>query len=198
MLQLLWLMAFAAKRRLQRLDCYAVSCTEQSPRPSHTLWLMNRQRSGSGIRCACGGGVFSDAHVARKRWHSRRVPPQHALHCVQFSSRWWTSTPSANSGDHANVARIVRHRRDALSAFGLQLPRHPRWLDQALGSLPTCHRDRIVVEDLCRLCCSSRPRPHRSQQAGMLIGSVAQVLEHVIHVRKGAAHSLRAFTATSD
>ena len=68
----------------------------------------------------------------------------------------------------------------ALGAFGRDLVRDLRDGQAAFGRLAAGHRDRVVVEDLVGDVDAGRSRRADRQQAGMGIGAVAQILEHVL------------------
>ena len=68
---------------------------------------------------------------------------------------------------------------DAARAFGRDLMRDLPDRQPALGGLPTGHRDGIVIEDLVSDVDACRGGGADGQQAGMGVGAVAEVLEHM-------------------
>ena len=85
---------------------------------------------------------------------------------------------------------LVAHDRDALDAFGMELGRDLGHRDLtvhlgALDGLSAGHRDRAVGEDLVRDVHAGRDGGADRQQAGMEVGPVAQVLEHVGRAGEG-------------
>ena len=69
---------------------------------------------------------------------------------------------------------------DRLHAFAAHLVRDVRHGQRAVDRLAAGHRDRVVVEDLVGDVDLGRDRLADRQRAGMEIGAVAEVLEHVL------------------
>ena len=75
---------------------------------------------------------------------------------------------------------LVGDDDEALGAFGRNLVRDLRHGQAAFGRLAAGHRHRVIIEDLVGdVDAGSRRRADR-QQAGMGVGAVAQILEHVL------------------
>ena len=77
---------------------------------------------------------------------------------------------------------IVGDDGEALGAFGRHLMRDLRHGQTAFGGLAAGHRDRVVVEDLVGDVDAGRRCSTHRQQAGMRVGAVAEILEHVLFV----------------
>ena len=75
--------------------------------------------------------------------------------------------------------RLVGHHDHALGALGHHLAGDLRHRQRAIDALAAGHRDRVVVEDLEGDVDAGRDRSPDPKAAGVEIGAVAQVLEHV-------------------
>ena len=82
-------------------------------------------------------------------------------------------------------ARLLAHHRDRANALGMELAGDVRHQQAAFDRLPPGHRHRIVVEQLVGDVDAGRDRRADGQQSGMIVGAVAEVLEHVRARREG-------------
>ena len=97
---------------------------------------------------------------------------------------------------HAVLLDLVGHDHEAAHAFGRHLARDHRHRQMAVHRLAAGHRDRVVVQDLVGDVDLGRDRRADRQVTGVEVGAVAQVLEHVRHLReRGLADPGRAFAA---
>ena len=90
----------------------------------------------------------------------------------------------------------VKDQRDVAHPHGAQLAHDPVRAKPALVALPASHRHGVVVENLVGHGDARRHRRPDRQQARMVVGAVAQVLEHMAARRKRRlADPVRALTA---
>jgi hypothetical protein len=75
--------------------------------------------------------------------------------------------------------RLVGDNADHLGALGRHLPGDLRHREPAFVALASGHRDRVVVEDLVGDVDAGRGRGADRHVAGVVVGAVAEVLEHV-------------------
>src|SRR5690606_23677257 len=96
----------------------------------------------------------------------------------------------------APLADVVADQDDRVHALAAHLVGDLRHAQHAVHRLPAGHRDRVVVEDLVGDVDPGRDRLPDRQRAGVEIGAVAQVLEHVRGVgERGLAAPGHAFAA---
>ena len=75
--------------------------------------------------------------------------------------------------------RLVGDDDDALGAFGRDLARDLRHGEAAVVALAAGHRDGVVEQDLVGDVDARGDRGADRQVAGMVVGAVAEILEHV-------------------
>ncbi len=93
-------------------------------------------------------------------------------------------------------ARLVADDGDALDAFGRHLLRDLRNGELALMRLTAGHGDRVVVEDLVGDVDARRDRRADRHRTGMIIGAVAEILEHMVALgERRLADPVRALAA---
>ena len=120
-----------------------------------------------------GAGLVVDQHGDAGRL------AQIALHLVQI-----VTVPDRNAGGPVGADRVLvrlvadhDHLRDAL---GGDLPANLVRRDAALYGLAAGHGDGVVVKDLVGYVDAGRGGGADRHQAGMEVGAVAQVLEHML------------------
>ena len=92
--------------------------------------------------------------------------------------------------------RLVGDDDDLLRALGRDLPRDDRHGQAAVVALAAGHRDRIVEQDLVGDVDAGRGRRADRQIAGVIVGAVAEVLEHVVALgERRLADPVRALAA---
>ena len=88
-------------------------------------------------------------------------------------------SPRGQSSRLRIFPRLVGDDDDALGAFGRHLARDLRHRQAAVVGLAAGHRDGVVEQDLVGDVDARRDRGADRQVAGMVVGAVAEILEHV-------------------
>ena len=78
------------------------------------------------------------------------------------------------------LPRLVGDDDDLLRAFGRDLTRDDRHREAAVVALPAGHRDSVVEQDLVGDVHAGGGRRADRQIAGVIVGAVTEVLEHVV------------------
>ena len=92
--------------------------------------------------------------------------------------------------------RLVGDDDDLLGAFGRDLARDDRHREAAVVALAAGHRDRVVEQDLVGDVDARGGRRADRQIAGVVVGAVAEVLEHVVALgERRLADPVRALAA---
>ena len=197
MLQADWSM-----RRL-RPNSVSSGCTEtqfdltpQSPQPSQTARVDEDALVGVGILAALapppllrGAGLIVDQHgdaVDRR---------QLLLDRDEFVAR--ADDDAFRPARRRRIfADVVGDDDDALGAVGDDLRGDLRRVEPALVALAAGHRHRVVEQDLVGDVDLGVDRPAQGERAGMIVGAVAEILEHVAAGREMRfADPVRAFAA---
>ena len=89
-------------------------------------------------------------------------------------------SPAGHEVSRRIFVRLVGDDDDALGAFGGDLAGDLRHGEAAVIGLPAGHRDRVVEQNLVGDVGVRRDRGADRHVAGMIVGAVAEILEHVI------------------
>ena len=159
----------------------------QSPQPSQTRSLTNRRRSGSGILpplsppalLGCAGLVVDEhAHP----WTLAQLP----LHPVERAAGLDAGTGGKAILRARVLLRLLAHHDDSLHALRAHLPRDPHGVERPVDGLTPGHRHRVVVEDLVGDIDAGRDAGADREQPAVVVGAVAEILEHVGRVHEGS------------
>ncbi len=124
-----------------------------------------------------GAGLVVDQHGAALGL------AQFALHGVELVAMREGNAGKLRQAGFAVAFRLVGHQRDALDALGAQLRDDSLHGELAVERLAAGHRHGVVVENLVGDVDAGRDRGANRQQAGVEVGAVAEVLEHVLASR---------------
>ena len=102
-----------------------------------------------------------------------------ALHFVEVVAMM-DRDPARPVGVLRIFPRLVGDHGDALGAFGRNLARDLRHGQPAVIGLPAGHGDRVVEQDLVGDVDARRDRRADREIAGVIVGAVAEILEHVL------------------
>ena len=156
-----------------------LDCTPQSPQPSQTSSLMNTRLGGIGHRPALapppllgGAGLVVDDDG------DAGDLAEVALHLVQIVAVMHRGARREAAAGRILV-RLVADDGDALHALGSELVGDHRHVERPVHRLAAGHRHGVVVEDLVGDVDVGGDAGADRQQAGMVVGAVAEILEDV-------------------
>src|SRR5690606_16902610 len=124
-----------------------------------------------------GAGLVVDEHAGALHL------AQALLHCVELAAVEELDA-RGEDGVVAPLADVVGQHDDRLHALAAHLVRDLRHGKLAVHRLAAGHRHRVVVEDLVGDVDAGRDRLPDRQRAGVEVGAVAEVLEHVRRLRE--------------
>ena len=175
-------LALAAERGLDRLDRDAVGLDAAiAAALADQLVDEDAPVRDREIRRACAGGASRRRRSGRRSGRRRPATSRSSCCTASRSSRWW----KRDTGREAGIGRIfVAARRTRWRCARRLRPRIwraiMRHVELAVHRLAAGHRDGIVVEDLVGDVDAGRDCRADRQQAGMVVGAVAEVLEDVL------------------
>ena len=157
--------------------------TPQSPQPSHTAGLMKDalDRIGEGAALAAAA-LLGCARLVVDEGRDAVDQAQVLLHLLQIAA---VIDRRAGRQEALRILLgLVSDDDELLDAFGQDLGRHLADRQAAVQRLAAGHGDGVVVEQLVGDVDAGRHRGADRQAAGVDVGAVAEVLEHVTAARE--------------
>ena len=141
----------------------------------------------------CGAGLFVDQHGHAV--HFAQAP----LHGIEFAAVMELGARRKTVAQRGVFADVVTHHHHGAHAFAFHLARNRIDGDDAIHRLPARHGHSVVEQNFVG---DARTRCHRlanGQVARVVVGAIAQVLEHVRGARKACVgHPVHPFAAHLD